>query len=85
MVPMIEPPLSYAKIETVRNDTACFNALVDPMPGSQQDKMQFCKTVPHITLIKVPHKLFDTLFRGNGREKWRQYLVFIESEFFSGF
>ena len=45
MVPMVEPPLAYAKNGTVRNETACFNALVDPMPGSNEMKMEFCKSV----------------------------------------
>ena len=29
---MTEPPLEYAK--RVKNDTACFEALVDPMPAT---------------------------------------------------
>ena len=37
MVPMLEPPVKYAT--TVRNDTACFSALVDPIPSSNISKL----------------------------------------------
>lgn len=36
-VPTIDPPAEYAIQKSIRNDTACFEALIDPIPSAPMD------------------------------------------------
>ena len=55
MVPMVEPPLRYATF--TKNDSACFNELVDPVPTSvRNDKTglsELCNEVGTLTLDSI--------------------------------
>ena len=54
MVPMVEPPLRYATF--TKNDSACFNELVDPVPTSvRNDKTglsELCNEVGVFILLE---------------------------------
>lgn len=49
MVPMNDPPIEYATFK--RDDEACFNELVDPMPTSEKNQEtglpEFCSEVSY--------------------------------------
>jgi len=44
-VPSIDPPSKYAKEGTVRNDSLCFEALIDPIPTAVVDNVTGLPTV----------------------------------------
>jgi len=59
MVPMVEPPLRYATF--TKNDSACFNELVDPVPTSvRNDKTglsELCNEVGAYFILSMIFKI----------------------------
>ena len=48
MVPMNDPPLEYATFK--RDDEACFNELVDPIPSTDSAANGLPRTCSHVSL-----------------------------------
>ena len=64
MVPMNDPPIEYATFK--RDDEACFNELVDPMPTSEKNQEtglpSFCNQVTPLSSshsVKVSYSLIS--------------------------